>query len=282
MSPVTSTLPVMDDQLHCGRCKQDKPDTEFNKNAARRNRTGHDNYCRECMATAGRARREARKGEAVPEADRCDVPGCTDRRKGHGYCNRHLKRFRKHGSPLAGRAYGKKTQVPRRPVGLTLEESFRWYMPGAPPQEGVPWLWRGPVDGKGYGAIPFEGRSIFAHRVAYELFIGPIPEGMLVRHKNDTPLDVNPHNLEPGTRIDNVRDRVERGRSYSGLQSQERRAKQARGSRHPLAKLTEEHIPLIRAAYRRGETQTSIAQQFGTSQVAISMIVRGKTWTHVP
>lgn len=234
------------------------------------------------MSQLDRERRQARKNEVVPPESQCSIPGCTARRKGHGYCNRHLKRFREHGNPLAGRTYGKTTAAPKRPAGLVLEESFRWFMPGDPPAAGVAWLWTGPVDEKGYGTFRFEGHNTFAHRVSYEIFVGPIPDGLVIRHKNDTPLDVNPHNLEVGTLIDNVRDREERGRTYSGSFSEERMEQVVRGSKSGMAKLTEEHIPLIRDAYRCGESQASIAKTFGISQVAVSMIIRRKSWSHVP
>lgn len=261
--------------LRCGRCKQVKPDTAFNKNSARANRTGYDNYCRDCMQEAARRRDEARKGQPIPADKQCVINGCEDRRKGHGYCNRHLKRYRMYGNPLAGREYGQTTAAPKRPPGLSLEESFRWYLPGEPPPGKVPWLWPGPVDEKGYGTIRFQGRNTFAHRISYELFIGPIPEGMVVRHKNDTPLDVNPNNLELGTLIDNVRDRVDRHRTHTGPRSE-------KGSDTAKSSITEADIPVIRQAYESGEKQKDLADRYGISQSAVSHIVRRKNWTHVP
>lgn len=269
-------------ELRCGRCVQVKPVTAFNKNGARKNRTGYDNYCRDCMREAARRREEERRGRPVPEEDRCIINGCKDRRKGHGFCNRHLKRYRAHGSPLAGREYGQTTVVPKRPSGLSLEESFRWFLPGEPPAEGVPWLWPGPVDEKGYGTIRFQGRNTFAHRISYELFVGPLPEGLVVRHKNDTPLDVNPHNLELGTLIDNVRDREERGRTWRGELPEESRAKKVRGESAGMSKLTEAHIHEIRRMATEGFSQTYIAKTFGITQSNVSAIVRRKTWAHVP
>lgn len=273
-------------ELRCSRCEQVKPATAFNKNAARRN--GYDNNCRDCMRGAEQRRREARKGEVVPVPNQCMIKGCEDRRKGHGFCNRHLKAYRMHGNPLASRNYGSTSKASKRPAGLSLEESFRWFLPGDPPPEGVLWLWPGSVDGKGYGTLSSEGRNKLAHRLSYELFVGPIPEGMIVRHKNDTPLDVNPHNLELGTLIDNVQDRMERGRSHYGprpksaTRSAAMRDRAARGERHARARFTEADIVAMRDAYAAGETQSSIAARYATSTAAISMIVRRKTWKHVP
>lgn len=61
------------------------------------------------------------------------------------------------------------------------------------------WLWTGHTVGKGYGRFRLDGRMQLAHRVAYELDIGPIPDGMVVRHLCDVPACVNPAHLELGT-----------------------------------------------------------------------------------
>lgn len=42
--------------------------------------------------------------------------------------------------------------------------------------------WTGSGDGKGYGKISVGGRMLRAHRVSYELFVGPIPDGMTIDH----------------------------------------------------------------------------------------------------
>lgn len=78
------------------------------------------------------------------------------------------------------------------------------------------WPWQGAVNGNGYGnfRMPEFGRHNFsAHRVAYRLVKGDWPdEGLVVRHKCDNPICVNPYHLEHGTVADNMRDMVERGR----------------------------------------------------------------------
>lgn len=263
----------------CSTCREDKPTTEFAKNAGRYD--GLANVCRPCKLKADRDRNAARRKLPVPPDKQCQIDGCEDRRKGHGLCNRHLKRVRENGG-LAARDYRRTSQTPRRPDGMTLTEAFRWVMPEEPPEDGAPWLWRGSIDEKGYGTVRHGGRNHFAHRVAYELFVGPIPDGLLIRHKDDTPLNINPNNLEPGTLLDNVCDRVERGRSYSGPFSEERLEAVARGEAHGMTPLTENDVISIRHLSKMGYSQVSIAEKFGVTQVTISNIIRRKTWAHVP
>ncbi len=54
-------------------------------------------------------------------------------------------------------------------------------------------------------------KKVKAHRVSYEIFVGPIPDGLVVRHKCDNKLCVNPEHLEVGTQRDNLLDKIERG-----------------------------------------------------------------------
>jgi hypothetical protein len=77
------------------------------------------------------------------------------------------------------------------------------------------WLWKGAKHSMGYGKFNLTAtQQVFAHRMAWELWNGrSIPPGLVIRHTCDTPLCVNPMHLLLGTRADNSRDMVERGRS---------------------------------------------------------------------
>lgn len=74
------------------------------------------------------------------------------------------------------------------------------------------WPWRGWLS-DGYGHIDIGSKTHKAHRVVWSLVNGPIPRGLVVRHACDNPQCCNPAHLLLGTQLDNIRDRVERGRS---------------------------------------------------------------------
>lgn len=78
------------------------------------------------------------------------------------------------------------------------------------------WEFNANTQGK-YGDFKFDGKAISAHRFAYWLANGQ-PDEMpeVVRHKCDNPPCCNPHHLIGGTHADNVKDRVQRGRSATG------------------------------------------------------------------
>ncbi len=135
-------------------------------------------------------------------------------------------------------------------------------MPAPPWPDCIPW--EGPRDRKGYG---IDGRKR-ANRTAWEKANGPIPAGMVVRHKCDNPPCVNPDHLLIGTHQDNVRDRDERGRTQ-------------KGSTHYRAKLTEETAVFAMARLLSGESQRSVAKSFGVTRSAIDYLWRGLTWKHV-
>lgn len=78
------------------------------------------------------------------------------------------------------------------------------------------WLWvgadRSGSRDDGYGQIVVDGKKCAAHRVAWELFRGPIPDGLFALHRCDVMPCVNPDHLFLGTRSDNMRDMTRKGR----------------------------------------------------------------------
>lgn len=74
------------------------------------------------------------------------------------------------------------------------------------------WLWRGALDRHGYGRVGVGGtRTALAHRVAYMLAVGPIPDGFVLDHLCRIRACVNPAHLEPVTQVVNL----ERARAAS-------------------------------------------------------------------
>lgn len=87
-------------------------------------------------------------------------------------------------------------------------------IPDAPRHENMCWEWRGSLS-KGYGQIKVNGRPLRAHRMAYEVAKGDIPEGMHILHSCDNPKCCNPAHLRPGTHQENMDDMQARGRRTS-------------------------------------------------------------------
>jgi hypothetical protein len=63
-----------------------------------------------------------------------------------------------------------------------------------------------------YGAIKVDGRKRLAHCVAYELYVGPIPQGKILLHACDNPRCVNVAHLRPGSHSENLKEAHDRGR----------------------------------------------------------------------
>lgn len=144
--------------------------------------------------------------------------------------------------------------------------------------EGACWLWLGGVNRSGYGKFKVGGRTIGAHRMAYQYAIGPIPPGRLVCHRCDVPGCVNPAHLWLGTWQSNMTDKVLKGRqSRTGAKV----PNPARGEDCGSAKLTEAQVRSIRECRGRGLSMKKIGEQFGVCAQTICNILHGKIWRHV-
>ena len=113
------------------------------------------------------------------------------------------------------------------------------------------------------------GRSIRAHRLAWEIRNGEMPSRLVGRHVVcDNPPCCNPSHIAPGTPKENSEDCIRHGR-------------RPRGERHGRAKATADRIRLIRAEYRRGVVglgYISLGRKHGLSPRQLKRIVERKQW----
>ncbi len=148
------------------------------------------------------------------------------------------------------------------------------------------WLWTGVVLTDGYGGWGIKHNkhhySYRVHRISYSLTNNiSIPSNILVCHKCDNSLCVNPDHLFLGTPADNSADMVAKGRSGKGRKKISTSC--ARGEKHGRAKLTATEIQKIRTIALQPDRPSykQIGQQFGINQSHVYNIIKRKVWKHV-
>ena len=135
------------------------------------------------------------------------------------------------------------------------------------------WIWTGAINRNGYGSILHQGSIKTASRVAYELQVGPIADGLHVLHHCDTPLCMNPRHLYLGDNKQNTKDRVERKRT-GGIGKDGASA----GERNIKAKLTIDAVKAIRSSC---ESSNNLGSVYGVDPNTIRSVRRKITWRHV-
>lgn len=133
------------------------------------------------------------------------------------------------------------------------------------------WEWTACKNRDGYGRFGFGGGNAHAHRVAYQLYVGVIPDGLFVLHRCDNCGCVRPDHLFLGTNDDNMQDCKNKGRRV-GTQT---------GEKNGNAKLTEEQVKTIRARSENGARNPELAIVFGVSCQAISHIICHRSWAKI-
>lgn len=166
-----------------------------------------------------------------------------------------------------------------------VEEALFW---SHVDKSGECWVWTA-NRARGYGRVKVRRLSVSAHRLAWVLAFGPIPDGLLVLHRCDNPPCVNPDHLWLGTHGDNQRDKWAKGR---GLTPEQFAAiRHPKGDDHPRRrhpelwpmhshpKLTEDQVRSIRDEYAAGGvTQQALADRYRVRQTLISRIVLRQIW----
>lgn len=127
---------------------------------------------------------------------RCDIEGCSREHYGHGWCSLHYRRARRNGGDPLKR---------QRLRGESVEDRF-WAKVDA---RGICWLWTAGqvgVEGRKYGRFGITAKDKrLAHVYAWQILVGPVPEGLQLDHLCRVPLCVNPDHLEPVTPRENWR-----------------------------------------------------------------------------
>lgn len=142
------------------------------------------------------------------------------------------------------------------------------------------WSWLGSVRGKGYGQFGIEANHIEdAHRVAYRLAYGPIPEGVLVCHKCDNPNCVRPDHLFLGSHRDNLLDASKKGRltQLVTMHQPHRHWGEVHATKLTLIKVREIQEKAQRFDYHK-TNWAELAREYGVSRGTISDIVMGRRW----
>lgn len=151
----------------------------------------------------------------------------------------------------------------------------------------VCWDWQASTEKRnGYGQFGVgDGRWDRAHRVAWRLVHGEIPEGMCVLHTCDNRRCVNPNHLYLGTKKSNAQDRERRGRSNHATGERHGRHThpgQTSGSRNGRAKLDEHAVrELLQKHFKQGTTKAALAREYNLSRTTVGHIVSGKLWPNV-
>jgi hypothetical protein len=127
------------------------------------------------------------------------------------------------------------------------------------------WPWTGAGKGNGYGSVRVAGKNVTAHRVAHELFIGPVPPGLDVCHTCDNRMCVNPDHLFAGTRKENMADMSLKGR----------------GAGYTRKHLKEDAVQEIRRRLFAGHTPRKISNQMGVGYGTVTAIKEERSYVGI-
>lgn len=185
---------------------------------------------------------------------RCYAEGCIREPKVRGLCDMHYLRMLRHGDPL------KKKKELSNKLDFRIDQNNCFNCTSHK------------VGTNGYPQVNHNKKPSTTHRKVYEVMFGDIPKGLVVRHKCDNKLCINPEHLELGTPKDNSRDMVERGGS-------------TKGERNAKSKLKEKDVIEIKTLLSSNKVNRKlvlkISNDYGVNVNTIYDIYYNKTWTHV-
>lgn len=161
---------------------------------------------------------------------------------------------------------------------MTLRERFEKFV-SPEPTSGC-WLWTGSLGSTGYGRL-WDGRKYLrAHRIAWELHIGPIPPSLFVCHKCDVKACVNPEHLFIGDAFDNMGDAAKKGRLARGDKNwtRSRPERLLRGEANSSSKLRADQVTEIRLSNLSARL---LAAKYGVVHSSILRARSRQTWGHL-
>lgn len=164
------------------------------------------------------------------------------------------------------------SSIMRAGIPLNVIKRFNRYI--VPGNSEDCWLWQGYRNKEGYGILGMSsGGNEKAHRLAYALYKGDVPENIFVLHKCDNTSCCNPSHLFLGTHTDNMQDMYKKGRHKIEYVS---------GSKSKCCVLKPSFVLLARELWLTKKwTQGELAKLFNCSQQCISNLILGKTYQDV-
>lgn len=141
-------------------------------------------------------------------------------------------------------------------------------------QETQCWEWIGAVNERGCGKMAIHRKLMYAHRFSLQIKLGrELGNNECACHHCDNPNCVNPDHLFAGTRSENTRDSMGKGRFVIPTAS--------KGVKHNKSKLDPVKVQEIISLLASGESQQSIANKYGVAPSSIHKIHTGKSWKEV-
>jgi len=133
------------------------------------------------------------------------------------------------------------------------------------------WEFTGYVNNTGYGMMGYGKNNWLTHRISYEIFVGLIPEGLVVCHTCDNPPCFNPEHLFIGTMKDNMQDMQRKGRTHIMYSVDN---PNTRLTPKQILEIKKRHIPTYPGG--RGSNTTALAKEYGVSRQYIGQIIAGE------
>ena len=201
------------------------------------------------------------KSSEVNMPKQCSFKDCERYQDTKGFCNKHYKRFFKHGDA--------NVVLVNFGTGNTAEERF-WSRVALTADIDRCWEWQAGKFNTGYGQVAVNGKAVPAHRAAWFYTKGFWPT-LILLHACDNRACVNPNHLREGTHQDNSDDKFSRGREVF-----------AKGEDHGNSKLTVNAVRKIRELYAKGgKSQRELEDQFGVGHGVVSKIIKRRAWKHI-